>query len=103
FITTADGLTNNVVQGIAETRKGIICITTEDGCALIDAEGNNVLRTIYFDDEIRRNFYNERCIVRMKDGRMALGSLDGIVMIDNVSEAVLRQSNNKILPVKITG
>lgn len=92
-----------MVQGIAETRKGIICITTEDGCALIDAEGNNVLRTIYFDDEIRRNFYNERCIVRMKDGRMALGSLDGIVMIDNVSEAVLRQSNNKILPVKITG
>ncbi len=102
ILTTADGLPNNVVQGIAETKDGAICITTEDGCAFIDAGGNDVLRTVYFDNDMRRNFYNERCIAGLADGRTALGSLDGIVMVDTRG-ASPRQTGGTNLPVCITG
>lgn len=101
-LSTADGLPNNVVQGIAETRDGTVCITTEDGFAFVDATGQDVLRTVYFDDEMRRNFYNERCIVAMEDGRTAMGSLDGIVIVDTCGTA-LRQTERTNLPVSITG
>lgn len=102
LLTTADGLPNNVVQGIMETIKGTICITTEDGCALIDSEEYNILKIIYFNNT-KRNFYNERCIVRMKDGKTALGSLDGIVIVDVFDKTMLRPGKESNLPVSITG
>lgn len=102
ILSSADGLPNNVVQGILETRDGTVCITTEDGCAIVDAKGKDVLRTIYFDNEMRRNFYNERCIAGLTDGRTALGSLDGIVIVDTRGTS-LRQAGGTNLPVSITG
>lgn len=103
FLTTADGLPNNVVQGIIGTGNGTICITTEDGCAFLDSDSRNVLRTIYFNDEVRRNFYNERCIANTKDGRIALGSLDGIIILDTLDRTSLEKSLRSNLPVRITG
>lgn len=102
-ISTGDGLPNSIVQGIIETPSGHICVTTENGCAFIDPSGRNVTRTLYLNSHIRRNFYNERCIACLPDGRIALGSLDGIVIVDDIALQAQTGGAAATLPLRVTG
>ena len=78
-ITTADGLANNAVQLIIEDDGGNLYIGTEDGCSYVNAKNRQILN-LYFNDNLLLNTTNERCVVRLSDGSMAFGTLDGIVI-----------------------
>lgn len=85
FLTRKDGLPNNVVQFVVEDAQKRLCIGTEDGCSNYDPQTGEIY-SLYFETNRTRNFYHADCGVRLDDGRMAFGSLDGIVVIDKTPD-----------------
>ena len=81
YINREDGLPNNVVQFIVEDARKRLCIGTEEGCANYNPQTGAVF-SLYFPDHKTRNFYHADCGTLLDDGRMAFGSLDGIVVVD---------------------
>lgn len=79
-LTTLDGLAHNAVQLIAEDDDENLYVGTEDGCSFVDV-GTHQMLHLYFHDHLLRNTTNERCVVRLKDGSMAFGTLEGIIVI----------------------
>lgn len=78
--STENGLPNDVVQLIAEDAEHHVCVGTENGCAYIGDGG--IVYTLYFPDNLARNFFNERSGVLLHNGRMAFATMDGIVVAD---------------------
>lgn len=85
YITREDGLPNNVVQFVVEDSHHRLCIGTEDGMATYDPKTGET-HCLYFADNKMRNFYHADCGIMLDDGRMALGSLDGIVVLNKDQE-----------------
>ena len=81
YITREDGLPNNVVQFIVEDSRHHLCVGTQDGCANYNPE-NGEIRCLYFSNDKIRNFYNADCGIQLTDGRMAFGSLNGIILLE---------------------
>ena len=80
-IDSHEGLASDGVQLIIEDVQGNICIGTTDGFTLYTPSTKR-LYSQYFQGEIRRNYYEENSAVRLDDGRVAVGTLDGIVVLD---------------------
>lgn len=84
-VSTSEGLANNVVRVISEDDKQNLCFGTEDGCSFINPFNKKIFN-LHFSDSRLRNIFNERCAVKLEDGRMAFGTLDGIVITRKVME-----------------
>ena len=103
YITREDGLPNDVVQFITEDARHHLCIGTQDGCANYNLE-NGEIHCLYFNNNKIRNFYNADCGLQLPDGRMAFGSLDGIILIEkNVDVKWHRHSQNVVTNLLIDG
>lgn len=85
-LTTREGLSNDVVQLISETPQQHLCIGTEDGLSFVDPFKRQI-HNLFFTDSRLRNIFTERSVVKLADGRMAFGSMDGIVVTDTLAEA----------------
>ena len=81
FVTTADGLHSNVVNSLAEDSKGRLCIGTRDGCTYFEPDSKR-MHHLYFFDSPSRNFFNENEALPLMDGRMLLGTYDGLVIVN---------------------
>lgn len=79
FLTRAQGLPNDVIQFVAESPRYGIIIGTENGYAWYN-HGNVLARVI--PGNTVRNFCNENSVVCLKDGSVAIGTLDGIILAD---------------------
>lgn len=97
--TTSEGLPNGVVQFMVEDAHGYLCIGTEDGCVYYDPVKKTIRQSLYFNDCLVRNFYNENSGVLLDDGRVAMGTLGGIVVADKELDTI--ESN--AMPVVLTG
>lgn len=82
FITVSNGLASDVVQSLAEDAHGRICVGTQNGASFYIPE-NGLVDQLYFYDSPLRNFFNEKAALLLNDGRMALGTIDGLVMADS--------------------
>ena len=81
-MTRTSALAGDAVQMIAEDGHHNICIATQTGCSVIES-GTQRIRNLYISDQQLRNFYEENSVARLADGRLALGTLDGIVVLDD--------------------
>lgn len=95
-IDTGDGLTNNSVQSIAADNDGIVCIGTMDGCNFYNPQTKQ-LSTLYVSNPLQ-NFFEENSIAQLDDGRLALGTLDGI-LVTSPSDATTEEAKS---PVELT-
>lgn len=103
YITREDGLPNDVVQFIVEDSRHYLCIGTQDGCANYNPE-NGVIHCLYFSNNKIKNYYNADCGIQLADGRMAFGSLDGIVLMDkNANKKWVKHNNNVVTDLLING
>lgn len=84
-VSTKEGLAHNVVQLISEDKKKNLCLGTEDGCSFVNPFRRKIFN-LNFSDSRLRNIFNERCVVQLADGRMAFGTLDGIVITRKIME-----------------
>lgn len=101
-VSVRDGLANNIVQGISETPQQHLTIATEDGLSFIDPFKRQI-HNLFFSDSRLRNIFSERSIVRLSDGRMAFGSLDGIVVTNQVEQQVAKRRQLLITGLEING
>lgn len=83
-LTTNDGLSNDMVQLITEDKNHNICIGTEKGISFIEHPNGKIHNLLFFDSRLR-NTFTERSTVQLADGRMAFGSLDGIIVTDGMA------------------
>lgn len=76
----SDGLVGDAVQMIAEDGHHNICIATQTGCSVYQQE-TGLIWTLYITDHQLRNYYEENSQALLGNGRLALGTLDGIVVL----------------------
>lgn len=103
-ISKQDGLANNVVQCIVENKNGILCFGTEEGYSFLN-QNTKRMSNLYVSNDIMRNISNERCAITLPEGRIAFGTLDGII-ITNPSRIVRQpQQHHRLLvtSLKVNG
>lgn len=101
-LSTNDGLTNDMVQLIAEDMNHNICIGTEKGISFVEHPNGQIHNLMFFDSKLR-NTFTERNAVRLADGRMAFGSLDGIIVIDGMAGNVIWNHRPIVTGLDING
>lgn len=78
FLTTDSGLTNDCVKAVCwDSRTGIVC-ATDGGITIIGAQ-NGRIQNIHSPKGIFADTYNESAALRLTDGRILLGSMDGFI------------------------
>ena len=103
YLTREDGLPNNVVHFIVESDHHNLFIGTEDGCMRYNPDSGN-MQSLYFSENKNRNYYNVDCAALLDDGRMALGSLDGIIIVDkDLSKIEKQHSTTYMTDLMING
>ena len=98
-VSTHNGLASNIVQSISETPEKHLCIGTEDGISFIDPFKHTV-NNLFFTDNRLRNILTERSVVSLSNGRMAFGTMDGIVV---TNRKIWNQEREREHQVYITG
>lgn len=79
--TSQDGLVSSMVQALIEDDKGMIWVSTEYGLSCFNPE-TVTFENYLFSDYILGNVYSENSVLKLQDGRLALGTGQGIVIVD---------------------
>lgn len=79
--TSQDGLVSSMVQALIEDDKGMIWVSTEYGLSCFNPE-TVTFENYLFSDYILGNVYSENNVLKLQDGRLALGTGQGIVIVD---------------------
>ena len=79
--TSQDGLVSSMVQALIEDDKGMIWVSTEYGFSFFNPE-TVTFENYLFSDYILGNVYSENSVLKLQDGRLALGTGQGIVIVD---------------------
>lgn len=79
--TVSDGLTNNSVRGMAETRRGALWIATEQGLLLFNPETGIFANYDEKDGLVSSQFYYNGAVSTC-DGKLVLGSSKGLTIVD---------------------
>lgn len=93
----------NIASGIIETitaitedGKGNIWMAGDDGVVCYSPSKNSI-STLYSQDALLWNIFNNKCIATLSDGNVALGSLDGVLVTDR--EALISNTNASRLEI----
>lgn len=88
--TYNDGITSNAVSFITENRSGDIVIGTENG--LSSFHGGR-FHKVFTARNLLNSFCNEEAYAWLKDGRIAIGTLDGIVIVRTTAQTSPRHED----------
>ena len=80
YYDTSNGLVNNMVQAVTCTPAGTIWVTTEYGASSF-RPANGVFENYFFSTSVMGNTYSDNCAELLPDGRLLLGSNDGLVVV----------------------
>jgi signal transduction histidine kinase/DNA-binding response OmpR family regulator len=80
-ITTKDGLPNNSISTITKDRDGYYWIATYKGIGILDQELKH-LKNLYVKDGLVHNEANRKSALLLNDGRIAIGSMGGISILN---------------------
>lgn len=99
----SDGLAGDAVQIIAEDGSHNVCIATQTGCSVY-CPGTGLLRTLYITDHQLRNFYEENSRALLDNGLLAMGTLDGIVVLQgDLAATVSRPHAVRVTSLYVNG
>lgn len=94
YINRVNGIVNEKIQSIVEDAEHNLYFATIAGCTKYNPE-KEMLSNFYIFDYPKINYYEENSVVVMGNGRIALGSLDGIVILGPKNFS-LQQSPNRL-------
>jgi len=80
-ITEKEGLPNNFINAIVIDDQGYVWITTNNGVAKLDSDGR-VLKLFDKSDGFQSNEFNNNSALKLSDGRIAIGGIDGFNIFD---------------------
>lgn len=81
-INKSHGLSNNMVKFVIEDNEHNVWAGTENGCTVIAADGT--LHAMHSDDGLQ-DFCNENAAALLDGNRLAVGTLDGIVVAETAA------------------
>ncbi len=83
-MSTGDGLPGSMVYSILEDDRGRLWLGTNNGLVVFDPGAPEGLGFRAFDssDGVMNSEFNRRAALKMSDGRMLFGGLDGLTMFD---------------------
>lgn len=73
------GLANDMVTSIIQDKFGYMWIATEQGITVYDSTTGRK-KTLLTDHTSSRNFYTDRTVCELRDGRLVFGTIDGLVV-----------------------
>lgn len=90
-ISEKEGLPNSLIASMAEDSHGDMWVSTNNGMARIDSDGN-VLRVFDKDDGFQSNEFTQGSSVRLRDGRILAGGINGFNLFspDGFAESSFR-------------
>lgn len=80
-ISSKNGICNNSVASITKDNEGYFWVGTYKGVAVVNGEGK-LLKNLYEADDLVNNECNRHSAKLMEDGSIALGTIDGISLIE---------------------
>jgi ligand-binding sensor domain-containing protein/DNA-binding CsgD family transcriptional regulator len=98
-ITTSEGLPDMIIQGTIEDDIGNVWITTGNGLSLYRTNTGRILN-FYRSDGLSASEFNEGAIVQMKDGRIIVGSTNGVDVF-NPEGIVLNQNLPRVVLTRL--
>jgi len=81
LVTESEGLPNSVVYAILEDDRGMLWLSTNRGLCRFDPAGGQVV-TLDRNDGLQSNEFNSDSAVRLRDGRLAFGGINGFNLFD---------------------
>lgn len=79
-VTTAQGLASDAVSSLVEDRWGNVWVATESGLSVIYGKELSV-KTYMFGQTFARNAYSPCAALSLDDGRLLLGTQDGLAVV----------------------
>ncbi len=79
--TEKEGLPNNFINAIIIDDQGLVWVTTNNGVAKLDSDGK-VLKLYDKGDGFQSNEFNNKSALKLSDGRIALGGINGFNIFD---------------------
>lgn len=83
-VTTAEGLPDLITYSVIEDAHGDLWVPTNRGLARLAPDGR-VRETFGMDDGLQAEEFNANARLRLSDGRLAFGGIDGINLFDPAS------------------
>lgn len=80
YYDTSNGLVNNMVQAVTCTPTGTVWVTTEYGVSSFQPS-TGVFESYFFSTSVLGNTYTDNSALLLSDGRLLLGSNDGMVVV----------------------
>jgi len=99
-ISTNEGLPYNTIASITKDNNGYYWIGTYDGVAVLDPDFNH-LGNLFEEDGLVHNENNRKSAVLLEDGRVAIGSIAGVSIIDT-EKAIRKFKEKKDLKIYLT-
>lgn len=99
----ADGLVNSMVQAFVEDEAGRVWITTEYGVSCFFPQ-SKTFENYFFSSDMLSNVYSEGCVLRLQDGRIIMGTNQGLTVVDpSQVESVQRTPSVTFTELKLNG
>lgn len=101
-ITRLNGLNNNTINAVLAVNRQVWA-TTEEGLACVDIDRTDILNYDITASSLG-NVFNENAMIRLRDGRIAFGSHNGLVIIapDGIS-VEQRKDNVRLTALYVNG
>jgi signal transduction histidine kinase/DNA-binding response OmpR family regulator len=99
-ITTSQGLPNNTIASITKDNDDYYWIGTYDGVAVLDPDFK-LIGNLFEEDGLVHNESNRKSATLLEDGRVAIGSIKGVSIIDT-KEAIDKFKEDKNLNIYFT-
>jgi signal transduction histidine kinase/ligand-binding sensor domain-containing protein/DNA-binding response OmpR family regulator len=85
YFDISDGLSGNIIRGIAEDNLHNIWITTSNGLSVIMLDNNNrirICRNFSNRDGLKKGYFNNSAICKLKNGNILAGTTDGYTVFN---------------------
>lgn len=104
YFDISDGLSDNIIRGIAEDNLHNIWITTSNGLSVIMLDINKkirICRNFSIKDGLKNEYFNNTAICKLKDGNILAGTTDGYTVINPQKVTVRKEPLSRVYLTKL--
>jgi len=94
--TTAQGLANDNPVSLLQDNQGLLWIATESGLSKFNTQ-TGIFRNYSLSDQLAGNIYSEAASLKLKDGRLMWGTLDGFNVFAPDALSAKSSNDNRVV------
>jgi len=104
YFDISDGLSGNIIRGVAEDNLHNIWITTSIGLSVIMLDNNNRIkncRNFSIREGVKSDYFNNNAICKLKNGNILAGTTDGYTVINPLKVTVRKEPLSRVNLTKL--